>query len=153
VRKQDWLRFDILVRNTLFKGALPGMNDSYILIVEDDPVALFVTQKQLAKLGYSCQTASSGEEALTKYCPDVSLIFMDIGLPGIDGIEAAVRIRDRERRESLPRVPIVALTAHSNKDDCLAAGMNEHLQKPATLADIQRVCEFWLAQKSEVNRI
>ncbi len=109
------------------------MKRCLILLVEDDPVARFVVQKQLAQLGYACETVASGEKALERYSNDLALIFMDVGLPGIDGIMTTKIIRQREQQESLERVPVIALTAHSNRNECLNSGMDEHLQKPATL--------------------
>lgn len=122
------------------------MTSCLILVVEDDPVARFVVQKQLAKLGYASETASSGEKALGLYSQDLSLILMDVGLPGIDGIMTTMLIREMEQKESLKRVPIIALTAHSNRDECLKAGMDEHVQKPVSLEHLKRICAAWLSQ-------
>lgn len=56
---------------------------------------------------------------------------MDIGLPGIDGSHATLLIREKELKEQRNRVPIVALTAHSERERCILVGMDDFLQKPA----------------------
>ena len=76
------------------------------------------------------------------------MILMDIGLPGIDGMQTAVEIRKLEEHQSLKRVPIIALTAHSNKEQCLLAGMDEFLQKPALLKDLETSLAKWLRADS-----
>jgi CheY-like chemotaxis protein len=114
-----------------------------ILIVEDDPVLRMVTKSQVVHFGYSCQAVANGEEAMSSDLSDVGLILMDIGLPGIDGVTAAKLIRERETSAPLRRVPIVGLTAHSNRESCLSAGMDDFVQKPALLEDIQRVLKRW----------
>ncbi len=120
------------------------MSDSVILIVEDDPTLRNLTRRQFATLGFECVVVDSGEAAVAHDDASVGLILMDIGLPGIDGIKAAALIREREARENGKRVPIVALTGHSNRQAVLAAGMDDFLQKPALIADIQRVVEKFL---------
>lgn len=114
-----------------------------ILIVEDDPIVRLTTQKQLSALGYKTEAVASGEEAVERCGDSFGLIFMDIGLPGIDGGHATLLIREKELREGRQRVPIVALTAHSEKERCLRAGMDDFLQKPALLADVKNVVHKW----------
>jgi len=126
------------------------MNDDQtpqILIVEDDPVLRLMTGKQLSILGYSHKTAMNGEDGVAMSNSGVSLIFMDIGLPGIDGRHATLLIREKEINENRPRVPIIALTSHSDKDRCLAAGMDDFLQKPALMPDFKRMLDKWLPPK------
>jgi two-component system, sensor histidine kinase len=122
------------------------LSTAVILIVEDDPALRLLTQKQLALHGYKTAAVASGEQAVAYDRKDILLIFMDIGLPGINGIEATLQIREKERREGCRPVPIVALTAHSNRDECLLSGMNDFLQKPARLADIKRMIDRWLGR-------
>jgi two-component system, sensor histidine kinase len=120
------------------------MTDRLVMVVEDDPVVQLLTRHQLARLGQSCIVVSSGEEAVARVKGNISLILMDVGLPGMDGLTATRMIREQEKQENRQSVPIIALTGHSIRDDCLRAGMNDFLQKPALLADIQRVLDTWL---------
>ncbi len=115
-----------------------------ILLVEDDPTLQLVIKAVVNRLGYDCQVVGSGEEAVEQAGAEISLIFMDVGLPGITGAHATLFIREKELKERRKRVPIVGLTSHAFKEQCLHVGMDDFLQKPALLADIQRMLDKWL---------
>jgi CheY-like chemotaxis protein len=77
------------------------------------------------------------------------LIFMDVQMPVMDGFEAAAEIRRHEIR-SRRHVPIVAMTANAlneDRDACLAAGMDDYVSKPVSLAGLRLVIDRWLPQK------
>lgn len=122
-----------------------------ILIVEDNPVLRMITQKVLRHLGYESVAVGSGEEAVAYDCVEIALIFMDIGLPGIDGTHATMMIREKELREGCKRTPIIALTAHSDQEICFLAGMDDFLQKPAMLVDLKRMLDKWLAPEKALE--
>jgi two-component system sensor histidine kinase/response regulator len=122
------------------------MIKSSILLVEDDPILRAMTVRQLTVLGFKAVAVASGEEALEKwsdYEPD--MIFMDIGLPGIDGTHATMLIRETELREQRRRIPIIALTGHSDRARCVSAGMDDFMQKPALLNDLKTMVSKWVA--------
>lgn len=119
------------------------MTKRLIMIVEDDPTLRELTRRQVQTLGFESVTVGTGEEAVEHDRKAVALIFMDIGLPGIDGGHAALIIREKELRERCKRVPIVALTAHSDRQKAAACGIDDFLQKPALLADIKRILDRW----------
>jgi two-component system sensor histidine kinase/response regulator len=80
------------------------------------------------------------------------LIFMDVQMPVMDGFEAAAEIRRLEIR-SRRHVPIVAMTANAlneDRDACLAAGMDDYVSKPVSLANLRAVIEKWLPAKATV---
>jgi len=110
-----------------------------ILLVEDERIAQIVNKMLLEELGYMITIAENGQQALDMAQKnDYSLIFMDIGLPDMDGIEVTLKIRNREKTQ---RIPIVALTAFMQadlKEKCLAAGMDQVLTKPAAAATLQQ---------------
>ncbi|RNA64233.1 response regulator [Prosthecochloris sp. ZM_2] len=116
-----------------------------ILLVEDNPVNQQVALIMLKKLGIEADTAMNGREALdmlnqTGY----DLIFMDIQMPEMDGLEATKCIRGRT---DAARVPVIALTAHSTEHDrqlCLEAGMDEVLTKPLYPGVLQRTLHRWI---------
>ena len=104
------------------------------LIVEDSPVAQLLEKTFLENAGLTVDCSDSGEMALSlvEKC-HYDLILMDLGLPGIDGIETTKKIKAYEIAHNLPSVPIVAVTANAdetNKSLCLAAGMSEMIEKP-----------------------
>src|SRR4029078_10423735 len=116
-----------------------------IMLVEDDPILRDMTKRQLDVLGFDSIPVTSGEEAVERcLTAEIAMILMDIGLPGIDGSHATLLIREKELKGQRKRVPIVALTAHSDKERCMLVGMDDFLQKPALLNDIKRVTDRWL---------
>jgi len=129
--------------------AAPVSADRPILVVEDDPVSRKVLVRMLEKLGLEVQAVSDGVEAVnaaagTRY----ALIFLDRRLPGIDGLEAARRIRQAEG--DLYRTPMIALTADAMEEDreqCLKAGMDDHLSKPVDQAMILAVIRRHLSSR------
>lgn len=115
--------------------------DDLILIVEDNAVMLKLAKLRLGKFGMQMHTAHNGAEALRKIQQHTyRLILMDVMMPEIDGLEATRRIRMWEQRMNR-RTPIVALTAHANKAECFAAGMDDFVEKPA---DYDRIIFQWL---------
>jgi signal transduction histidine kinase/HPt (histidine-containing phosphotransfer) domain-containing protein len=112
-----------------------------ILLVEDNPVNRRLAQHILEKAGCRVATAENSATALSALERGrFDLILMDIQMPGMDGVETTVRIRDRER-VSGGHIPILALTAHAmdgDRERCLKAGMDGYLVKPiqpATLVE------------------
>ncbi len=114
-----------------------------ILLVDDNKVNIKVGSKMLSKLGVTCTTAGTGVEALAALgAAHYDLVFMDIQMPEMDGYEATRQIRSRTTTTINPKVIIVAMTAHalkSDKDRCLAAGMNDFLTKPVRLDELNEV--------------
>jgi len=123
------------------------MTKSIILIVEDDPTLRDLTRRQVKLLGYESVAVATGEEAVEHPREEVVLIFMDIGLPGIDGGHAASIIRETELRSQSKRVPIVALTAHSDRQRAASCGIDDFLQKPALINDIKRILDKWCSSQ------
>lgn len=112
-----------------------NQNNYRILVVEDNSIAATVAQVILNKLGCQVDVVVNGLSAVDKIKMGnhYDLIFMDIGLPDIDGYETTRKIRQLEQEE--PTSYIVALTAHGDEHSrqfCLAAGMNALVTKPLT---------------------
>jgi signal transduction histidine kinase len=108
-----------------------------VLVAEDNIVNQRVIERQLSQIGCIVRCANNGLlaiEALKKASFDV--ILMDCQMPEMDGYEATRTIRQSEYRE----IPIIAFTAHalpSEREKCLAAGMNDCLIKPVRLQDLK----------------
>jgi two-component system aerobic respiration control sensor histidine kinase ArcB len=110
-----------------------------ILLVEDEPVALTANRMMIEALGYTLDTAVNGKQALAlSAAKPYDLIFMDIGLPDINGIEVTTKIRRQEKNlHRHKHAHIVALTTHSIdeiKEKSLTAGMNKVASKPISFA-------------------
>ena len=124
-----------------------------ILLAEDNPVNQKLAKLMLSKAGYSVDVAGTGREAVEKYTAapdDYDLIFMDIQMPDMDGIEATCAIREFQRTvvNGAPRhVPIVAMTAHAMKGDrerCIEAGMDDYTTKPIKRETVLNLLEKWV---------
>ncbi len=120
----------------------------HILVVEDDPILRDMTRRQISKLGFECITVDTGEAAIEQDDSTIGLIFMDIGLPGIDGTHATMLIREKERLRQRKRIPIVALTGHADRQRVISVGMDDFLQKPAMMGDIKQMIEKWFADSA-----
>jgi signal transduction histidine kinase/ActR/RegA family two-component response regulator len=107
-----------------------------ILLAEDDATIRKLIQLALKEQPVTIETASNGGQALELWSQKhYGLIIMDVQMPVMDGIEVTKAIRERELEQG-GRIPILALTAHAYKTDrewCLAAGMDDYLAKPIDL--------------------
>ncbi|ANF98618.1 hypothetical protein AR543_04305 [Paenibacillus bovis] len=122
-----------------------------ILVAEDHPVNQKLMQEMLRKLGYQTDIAYNGREAVVAALTHpYDLIFMDIQMPEMDGIEATDEIRNRLRQHEQP--VIVATTAFARNEDrqmCLNAGMQDFISKPIRLQEVDRIlkeCAYHLQQ-------
>jgi two-component system sensor histidine kinase/response regulator len=101
-----------------------------VLVAEDNPINQKLLKAMLVKWGCSVDFASDGAEAVEKACMGTyDLIFMDVQMPNMGGIDATKEIR----RITGGKTPIIALTAHAMEEDrasCIAAGMNDYMVKP-----------------------
>jgi signal transduction histidine kinase/DNA-binding response OmpR family regulator len=125
----------------------------HILLAEDNLVNQKVAQKLLEKEGHSVVIANNGLDALEKYGAEhFDLILMDVQMPEMDGFEATEKIRALEQGTTR-HIPIIALTAHAMKgysEKCLAAGMDDYVSKPFTIASLmERLDHFSFPQSGE----
>ena len=129
-----------------------GVSPCRILLAEDNAINRKLTLVQLQKLNYRADVATNGREVLEALdLAPYDVILMDCQMPEIDGYEATREIR---RRESTPewlqlhpeRIHIIALTANAmqgDREECLAAGMDDYLGKPIRLSDLQQALIQW----------
>lgn len=115
-----------------------------VLVVEDNRVNQMVARTMLARFGVRPRVAADALEALAAYDEDLpDLIFMDVQMPGMDGVEATKAIRGREADAGVEnRVTIVGMTAHAMQGDrerFLAAGMDDYVPKPVQLNAFEAV--------------
>jgi signal transduction histidine kinase/DNA-binding response OmpR family regulator len=119
-----------------------------ILVAEDNPVNQEVALEMLTLLGAEIQVARDGCEATDMVRHEsFDLVLMDCHMPNMDGFEATATIRRLEMNEKSPHLPIVALTANAvtgDREACLAAGMDDYLSKPFTLANLAETLLRWL---------
>lgn len=111
-----------------------------VLLVEDDKIIQMVHQKLLSLLGCEVHVAERGDIALEMSKDHYDLIFMDIGLPRMSGLEVIKRIRERDDATSKVYIIVVtSFTADENKKDFLAAGANVIVAKPLEVEWLREV--------------
>jgi len=110
-----------------------------VLVAEDHPVNRQLIVKLLEKKALVPKLAGSGDEVLQALEESAyDLILMDIQMPGMDGLQATVAIRQREKAAG-GHIPILAMTAHamtSDREKCLEAGMDGYISKPVNAAEM-----------------
>ncbi len=135
----------------------PAANDTLsgrVLLVEDNDVNQVVAQAMLEALGLEVDLAHNGEQAVSTTAQwPYDLVLMDCQMPEMDGFAATAAIRARE--EGRRRQVIVALTAHamdSDRERCLAAGMDDYLSKPFEHETLVATLRRWLPISSSATR-
>jgi CheY-like chemotaxis protein len=117
-----------------------------VLVVDDDVRNIFALSSVLERRGMKVLTASTGQEAIDTLdsIDNVSIVLMDIMMPGMDGYAAIHEIRGRD---AFRRLPIIALTAKAMKGDrdkCLEAGASDYLAKPVNTEQLLSTLRTWL---------
>ena len=135
----------IVTRHTVREMRADG---AHVLLVEDNITNQQVALSILKKLGVQVEVVASGQEALDLLeKTDYDLVFMDVQMPGMDGLETTQAIRSRSVGARNDRIPVVAMTAHALQGDrerCLAAGMDDYVAKPVTPQSLAAVLGKWL---------
>lgn len=114
-----------------------------VLLVEDDKLIQHASTAMLQNLGCEVTLADTGERAIQAMAHrHFDCVFLDLGLPDIDGQEVLRHVRQLEKKEASPQAFITVLTAHAQEavlEQCLKLGANAHLTKPATMHDLRQV--------------
>jgi len=119
-----------------------------ILIVEDNESNLDMLSRRLERRGFSVMSARDGREAVEaarRHCPD--LILMDLGLPGLDGWQAARILKSECETRS---IPIIALTAHAlngDREKARASGCDDYDTKPVEISRLVEKIEYFTGRE------
>jgi signal transduction histidine kinase/CheY-like chemotaxis protein len=142
-----------LITRYSLQDARDPMSSLRVLLAEDNPVNQLLATRLLEKRGHRVVLASNGREALAELAKEsYDLILMDVQMPEIDGIEATIAIREKEK-SSGKHQPVIALTALAMKGDqerCLEAGMDDYLSKPIRPQELDDILEKYVARKMEM---
>jgi two-component system, sensor histidine kinase and response regulator len=158
IRSSEILRYlkDLLARRD---SSVPARNsgdpaqasvDSHqeirVLVVEDNPINQKLALKQLHKLGYAADAVDSGTGALNAMARQpYTVVLMDCQMPGMDGYQATIEIRQRESGSR--HTIIIAMTAQAQdgaRERCIAAGMDDYITKPVRLETLSAVLGRWI---------
>ncbi|NCA70483.1 MAG: response regulator [Sphingobacteriia bacterium] len=125
--------------------ALARIQGARILVVEDNELNQEVAMELLGSAGFQVELAENGAEAVAKArTRDYDLIFMDMQMPVMDGLEATRAIRRLPERATLPIVAMTANAMAGDRERCLEAGMNDHLAKPIDPAALWDMLTRWI---------
>ena len=129
--------------------------DAKVLVTEDNIINQKLITRILEEHGITVDIANNGLESFEKRRSNhYDLIFMDIQMPVMDGIEATHEILDYEDDENVPHIPIIALTANALKGDrekYIAEGMDEYITKPIETDELHYILNKFLSDKATVT--
>ena len=129
--------------------------DGYILVAEDDPILQLVIKEVLEQAGYQLDIVADGKEVISALeSNDYDLVIMDCFMPRMDGFATTRFIRNAGSRKINPRIPVIALTGLTAKDDqlrCLDAGMNSYVNKPVDSHTLIAAIEQCLGRSEKIS--
>ena len=122
----------------------------HILIAEDNATNQKVAVGILQKLGYRADTVANGLEAVTQFKQFAyDLVLMDVQMPEMDGLDATRAIRVLKNGKHVPIIAMTAGAMQKDREDCIRAGMNDHIAKPVNPLEIAEKLSKWLAGTRE----
>lgn len=127
--------------------AAPATQTLSILVAEDNLINQKIITKTLNNLGYGCDVVSNGLEALSSFeRQHYDMIFMDVQMPEMDGLESTRKIRQQQKDK---KPFIIAMTAAAYEDDrqsAMSAGMDDYMTKPFDFEDFKVKLQSWVAK-------
>ncbi|MBF0632363.1 MAG: response regulator [Magnetococcales bacterium] len=130
-----------------------------ILLVEDNHLNQEVAAAMFEMFGFQVTVANNGQDAISIYRATPTpfdAIFLDCEMPVLNGFETTKQLRQWELEHTNRHTPIIALTAHVLQEcrkECLEAGMDDFLQKPLNLTDLEPVLRCWIDPNDQSDQI
>jgi CheY-like chemotaxis protein len=136
-------RPEVIQKKPEEKAEKKNFENLHILVAEDNPINQKLIKVVLENLGLSVTLASNGEEAYEYRKEGIyDMIFMDIQMPVMGGVESTQHILEYEKEQALKHIPIIALTANAlsgDKEKYMAEGMDDYATKPLDIKAIERL--------------
>ena len=130
------------------RAALGPLAGARVLVVEDNELNQQVARELLQMVGMQVEVAADGAAALQRLGGQpFDLVFMDMQMPGMDGLTATAEIRRDPRWATLPIVAMTANAMAQDRERCLRAGMNDHLSKPIEPPRLWNMLLRWLPRR------
>jgi CheY-like chemotaxis protein len=136
-----------------------GQKQLSLLLVEDNPINLKLLIASFKKMGHAYSTATDGSQAVATYrnadstrSPRFNIVFMDIQMPVMDGMEASLQIRKYEKMKGLQPAIIIALTALTSlqaEQEALDAGADRFMSKPISIKKLRDVVGEYFRDERE----
>jgi len=129
--------------------AAQSQKQKVILVVDDNRVNRKMCQAFVSKLGFESQFATDGQQAFDLIADggEYEAVLMDIHMPILDGMVATQKIRAWEKEHGTRHLTIIAVTAgayQTDRESCIAAGMDAYLSKPFSINDLSSVLRNFL---------
>jgi CheY-like chemotaxis protein len=125
---------------TSYREIRPSGHQVHVLLAEDNLIDQISIRRLLEKTGADVKLAGDGRQAADLFeCGVFDVVLLDILMPHMDGFDAAVQIREKERSAG-SRIPLIALTSYSLKavyDKCMSVSMSGYLSKPIARGDLR----------------
>lgn len=144
-KKGEWTK----IKNTITR------NPIRVLYAEDEAIASKAVAAGLTTLECIYQHAHDGEELINITKNDrikrFDIIFLDLGLPGINGFEAAVYLKKHHIYKDIPIIAVTAFVSEEDTKRCFEAGMNDVITKPITLKDIKHMLNIYVIKSNSAD--
>ena len=160
-----WFTWPVANPAEMYMGELPAdikgqvqdrgmvLQGAKVLLAEDEQINAAITKVFLEQSGLEVVVVENGREAVDAIDREnFQAILMDVQMPVMDGIEATLEIRKKERKKG-KNTPIIALTAHAMQGDrerCLQAGMDDYLPKPLDRDQLVQMLALYMTKKALV---
>lgn len=141
--------------DTNIPSALPPPERLRLLVAEDNPTNVKLMRIMLRGLGYECDVVCTGREVLEALRHEsYDLVFMDMCMPDMDGVEATRRVCAEWGEADRPRIVVVtAASITAARQQCQDAGADEILGKPASRAELQQAIERCCAELARIDAL
>ncbi|SJZ79468.1 Signal transduction histidine kinase [Trichlorobacter thiogenes] len=123
---------------------------NHILLVEDNEANQFVARQLLSRAGLQVTVAHNGKEGVELIQHETyDLVLMDMQMPVMDGIQATQQIRQLPEGKELPIIAMTAAASEADRDNCLAAGMNDYISKPIIATELLAKISIYLTSEDK----